>query len=78
MHDNDNNLNDNKDDLVSKREHMKQYYKEMAKEICPNDDERLNIILDMCYGYKNNKQFCWDCVGDLIIKRLEELESDNN
>lgn len=77
-HDNDNNLNDSKDDLVSKREHMKQYYKEMAKEICPNDDERLNIILDMCYGYKNNKQFCWDCVGDLIIKRLEELESDNN
>ena len=77
-HDNDNELNDNKDDIVSKREQMKHYYKKAAKEICPDDNERLNIILDMCYGYKNNKQFCWDCIGDLILKRLEELESDNN
>jgi len=76
--DNDNNINETKDDIVSKREQMKQYYYNAAKEICPDDSERLNIILDMCYGYKNNKQFCWDCIGDLILKRLEELESDNN
>lgn len=78
MQDNDNDMNDSKDDIVSKREHMKQHYYNTAKEICPNDEERLNIMLDMCYGYKNNKQFCWDCIGDLIIKRLEEIESDNN
>ena len=30
---------------------------EKAKEICPNDDERMNIILDMTYGYKGNRQF---------------------
>ena len=45
-----------------------------AAEICPNDDERMNIILDMTYGYKGNRQFCWDCIGKLIIKRLEELK----
>lgn len=78
MQDNDNDLNETKDDIISKREQMKQYYYNAAKEICPNDDERLNIMLDMCYGYKNNKQFCWDCIGDLILKRLEEMESDNN
>lgn len=76
--DNDNDISEDKDDIVSRREHMKQHYKNAAKEICPDDNERLNIILDMCYGYKNNKQFCWDCIGDLILKRLEELESDNN
>lgn len=45
-----------------------------AAEICPNDDERMNIILDITYGYKGNRQFCWDCIGKLIIKRLEELK----
>ena len=69
---------DDKNDKVDGRVYMQQYFYNAAKEICPNDDERLNIILDMCYSYKNNKQFCWDCVGDLICKRLEELKSDTN
>ncbi len=36
----------------------------------------MNIILDITYGYKN-RQFCWDCIGDLLIKRLEEMENEN-
>lgn len=59
------------------RKFMKDDYAKSAKEICPNDEERLNIVLDMCYGCKNNRQFCWDVVGDLIIKRLEELKDDD-
>lgn len=58
----------------NKRNNMLEKYKEKAKDICPNDDERLNIALDLCYGYKGNRQFCWDIVGDLIIKRLEEMK----
>lgn len=69
---------DDKNEKVGNRAYMQQYYYNAAKEICPNDDERLNIILDMCYSYKNNKQFCWDCIGDLICKRLEELNNDTN
>ena len=69
---------DDKNDKVDSRVYLQQYYCNAAKEICPNDDERLNIILDMCYSYNNNKQFCWDCVGDLICKRLEELNNDTN
>ena len=49
----------------------------MALDICPNDAERMNIILDITYGYKGNRQFCWDCIGELIIKRLEDLECEN-
>lgn len=45
-----------------------------AKAICPNDDERLNIILDIAYMYGGNKQFCWDTVGELICSRLEKSE----
>lgn len=50
-------------------------FNQMAKEICPNDDERLNIILDISYGNKGNKQFCWDCIGQNIIDRLEEIDT---
>ena len=74
---NDNELKETKDDIADKREYMKAYFREQAQEICPNDEERLNIILDLCYEYKNNKQFCWDCIGDLIIRRLEEMNNDN-
>ena len=69
---------EDENDKIDMRFNMKDYFCNKAKEICPDDDERLNIILDMCYGYKNNKQFCWDCIGDLILKRLEEMENDNN
>jgi hypothetical protein len=50
-------------------------FNQQAKELCPDDDERLNIILDITYGYKGNKQFCWDTIGDLICKRLEEMDT---
>ena len=70
------NVYANEEKSVDKRISMQKYFYNKAKEICPNDDERLNIILDMCYLYKNNKQFCWDCIGDLICKKLEELNSE--
>lgn len=53
---------------------MVKKFKEESVKLCPNDDERLNIILDMTYGFKGNRQFCWDCIGHLIIDRLKELE----
>lgn len=51
--------------------------KQKALELCPNDDERMNIILDMTYSQKGNRQFCWDCVGELIIEHLKEMEETN-
>lgn len=55
------------------RQLMAARYRKYAKKICPNDDERLNIVLDLCYGKNQNKMFCWDVIGDLICSRLEEL-----
>lgn len=57
------------------RHHLYKKINQEAKDICPNDDERMNIILDITYGYKGNKQFCWDCIGEDIIRRLEELNT---
>lgn len=61
------------DSSVNKRKMMVRIFSEKAKDICPNDDERMNIILDIVYQYNGNKQFCWDTVGDLIVKRLEGM-----
>lgn len=57
------------------RHYLYRKFNQDAKDICPDDEERLNIILDIAYGYKGNKQFCWDTIGELICKRLEELNS---
>lgn len=53
---------------------QRKFYQE-AKELCPNDEERSNIILDITYADKGNRQFCWDCIGETIIKRLEALNN---
>lgn len=63
-------------DKYYQRVNMVKMFKDKAAELCPNDDERMNIILDMTYGYKGNRQFCWDCIGELIIKRLIELKEE--
>ena len=57
------------------RKFLYKKFHEEAMNICPNDDERLNIILDITYGYNGNKQFCWDTIGDLICERLEEINT---
>lgn len=68
-------IND-KDAAVRNRDELRRWIKREAKEICPDDKLRLNIVLDLCYGQKNNKQFCWDTVGKLIIEHLREVELD--
>ncbi|MCM1500421.1 MAG: hypothetical protein NC124_18320 [Clostridium sp.] len=64
-----------KGDANRNRHFLYKKFNHDAKEICPNDEERMNIILDISYGYKGNKQFCWDTVGEIICKRLEELNT---
>jgi hypothetical protein len=70
-----NQTHHDKEDSSKGRYSLYKKFNQQAKELCPNDDERLNIILDITYGYKGNKQFCWDTIGDLICKRLEEIET---
>lgn len=64
-----------KGDSKKNRYYLYRKFNRDAKEICPNEKERMNIILDIAYRDKGNKQFCWDCIGESIIKRLEELNT---
>lgn len=66
-----------KEQANNNRKYLCEKFRQAAIELCPNDEERMNIILDITYGYKGNRQFCWDCIGDLLIERLEEMENEN-
>lgn len=68
-------IND-KETAVNNRNELRRWIKKESERICPDDKLRLNIILDLCYGQKNNKQFCWDTVGKLIVEHLKEVKID--
>lgn len=69
------NAGDDKDEAQIKRDQLKKWARDKAKEICKRDEERLKIIIEMCYGNNKNKQFCWDTVGDLICHKLEGMNN---
>ena len=46
------------------------FFKRQCAEICPNERELCDILLDMCYKAENSKQFVWDMCGDAIIENL--------
>ena len=62
-----------KEELNNQRKQLRQDFCKKAKHICSNDALRFNLILDICYKFDGYKQFCWDCIGEEIVKRLEEL-----
>lgn len=39
-------------------------------QICPNEDELCNIVLDLCYQTEHSKQFAWDICGDIFVRNL--------
>ncbi|MCD8297750.1 MAG: hypothetical protein LUC88_09285 [Prevotella sp.] len=45
-------------------------FKKKSREICPNEEELCDIVLDICYQSESSKQFAWDVAGDVIIKNL--------
>lgn len=47
------------------------YITSRAIEICPNDDERWNIILDICNEVKDieQKDYCWIILVDILTRR---------
>ena len=62
---------------IANRNQMKRYFRSEAIQLCPDDDERTDIFLDLCYKHGYNRQFMWDCAGKEIITRLENMTYDN-
>lgn len=62
---------------IKSRDTLQLLFHDKAKEICPDDKERNDIILDLTYGRNENIGFCWDSIGDLIVQHLEDMKNDN-
>lgn len=65
-----------KDEVSVNRTMMLMKYKAKCQEICSNDKELCDIVLDICYTTNKSKQFAWDICGETIINNL--LENNNH
>jgi len=63
------------DDLNSK-EQIIDYFSERCSEICPNKYELCDILIDICYSGRADKEIVWTLCGNTIIENL--LKKNNN
>ena len=66
----------NKEDKQNARIIFKKDFKDRAHQICNNNKELCNIVIDLCYKNNFSKQFAWDVCGEYIINNL--LVRNNN
>lgn len=59
-----------KDEVTVNRNMMLMKFKSKCEEICPNEKELCDIIIDLCYSSSKSKQFAWDICGEVIIDNL--------
>ncbi len=58
------------DELIDYRRVLGEEFKAACAEACPAEDELCEIVLDICYGRENSKQFAWDMCGEAIVNNL--------
>lgn len=54
------------------RQLFKQRFRQLALELCSNEEELCNIVIDLVYSSKRSKQFAWDIAGETIIQNLRK------
>jgi hypothetical protein len=45
---------------------------DILSEVCNNEEQLCDILLDYCYKYNGNKEILWNVCGETIIKRLSD------
>lgn len=58
------------DDAAVGRAMLLRNFRQRCAEICSNEEQLCNIVLDMCYKNNKSKQFAWDICGTQIIENL--------
>lgn len=60
------------DETIQKRIVRLADFKRKCFEVCSDEEELTNIVLDLCYRKKGTKQFAWDVCANRIIHNLLE------
>lgn len=47
-------------------------FRKNCEQVCSNEKELCDIVLDICYNSNKGKQFAWDICGDTILNNLLE------
>lgn len=63
-------------DATIQKSILKKVFKQECVQVCSNEYELCDIVLDLCYSNSNSKQFAWDVCGETIISNL--LKKNNN
>ena len=63
-------------DAAKERRILIDWFRRKCEEICSNEDELCDIVLDICYKRETTKQFAWDICSNVIIKNL--LKNNGN
>ena len=45
---------------------------DILSEVCNNEEQLCDLILDYCYKYNGNKEILWNVCGETILKRLAQ------
>jgi hypothetical protein len=45
---------------------------DVLSEVCNNEEQLCDILLDYCYKYNGNKEILWNVCGETIVKRLSQ------
>ena len=45
---------------------------DILSEVCNNEEQLCDLILDYCYKYNGNKEILWNVCGETIVKRLAQ------
>ena len=56
---------------------LKAQFAEKCANLCPNQYELCDILVDMCYKGRANKEIAWFVCGDTIIENLLKNNNDN-
>ena len=65
-----------KEDVQLERIVKLENFKKECLQICPNEKELCDILIDLCYSTSKSKQFVWDICGDIIIEHLLEVNGN--
>lgn len=66
------NTNIDKDEAQISKQTMVFYFKSRCDQVCSNEKELCDILIDLCYSSNKSKQFVWDICGETIIENLLE------
>lgn len=69
----DNENDEGYDDI----DQLREQFAEKCYNLCPNQYELCDILVDLCYKSRNDKDIVWFICGDVIIENLLKNNNDN-